>query len=295
MLVPSLAMNEGNREFYMQRIEKVLRYIGAHLDEELSVDTLCAVAGFSKYHFHRQFREVTGISVARLISLMRLKRASFQLAFHPEERIIDVALDAGFENPESFSRAFKKAQGQSPSQFRSEPAWERWADIFQTRISTRSPTMTPKIVHFPRTRVAVLEHQGAPSTLMKSVQTFIQWRKSCEVSPVATSMTIGVAYHDPDNTQPEEFRFDICGSTLVDVPDNDYGIIEKVIPEGRCAVARHHGSTDMIGKTVYQLYGEWLPQSGEELRDFPVFFHYIERMPMVSENEQVTDVYLPLK
>jgi len=155
--------------------------------------------------------------------------------------------------------------------------------------------VNPKIVHFPRTRVAVLEHLGAPSTLAKSVQTFIAWRKSCDVSPVATSMTLGVPYQDPDTVSPADFRFDICGSTLVDVPENDFGVIEKVIPEGRCAVARHHGSTDLIGKTVHELYGEWLPRRGEELRDFPVFFHYVERMPAVSEHEQVTDVYLPLK
>jgi AraC family transcriptional regulator len=72
-------------------------------------------------------------------------------------------------------------------------------------------------------------------------------------------------------------------------------VIEKLIPAGRCAVVTHFGSTDMIGKTVHPLYAEWLPSSGEELRDFPCFFHYIQRMPTVSEQEQVTDVYLPLR
>lgn len=71
--------------------------------------------------------------------------------------------------------------------------------------------------------------------------------------------------------------------------------MEKVIPAGRCAVARHIGSTDAIGATVHALYASWLPQSGEQLRDFPCFFHYIERMPDVAEHEQVTDVYLPLR
>jgi AraC family transcriptional regulator len=288
-------MADHHREFYAERIARVLRYIGTHLDGDLSADTLSRVAGFSKYHFHRQFREITGVSVGKLIGLLRLKRASLKLALSPEERIIDIAMQAGFEAPESFARAFKRAQGQSPSQFRSSPHWERWVEVFRNPAETRSDIMTPRIVEFPRTRVACLEHRGPEATVMRSVQRFIEWRKSCDVSPVRTSMTIGITRGDPETNAPDTFPFDICGSVLVDVPDNDHGVIEKVIPGGRCAVARHLGSTDTISATVHALYADWLPGSGEELRDFPCFFHYIDRMPAVAEHEQVTDVYLPLK
>jgi AraC family transcriptional regulator len=288
-------MTDSNREFYEKRIALVLSHIGSHLEEDLSVERLSQVAGFSKFHFHRQFKNLTGISVAKFVALMRLKRASFQLAFEPHRPIIDVAFDAGFETPESFARAFRNAQGQSPSQFRTAPEWEHWVEIFRTHLEIQQATMTPKIVEFPSTRVAVLEHRGPVEQLMKSVQRFIEWRKSCAVSPVLESQTYGIAYDDPSTTEPHAFRFDICGSTLSDVPANDFGVIEKLIPGGRCAVVRHLGSTDMIGKTVHPLYAQWLPSSGEELRDFPCFFHYIERMPTVSEHEQVTDVYLPLR
>lgn len=43
------------------------------------------------------------------------------------------------------------------------------------------------------------------------------------------------------------------------------------------------------------LYREWLPRSGEQLRDYPVFFHYVNVGPDVKEQEMITDVYLPLK
>jgi len=46
---------------------------------------------------------------------------------------------------------------------------------------------------------------------------------------------------------------------------------------------------------VRYLYGVWLPASGEELRDFPCFFHYVNLFPYVAEHELVTDIYLPLK
>lgn len=283
--------------YYARRIQAVLEHIGRHLDEDLSLERLSAVAGFSKFHFARQFRAYTGINATRLIALLRLKNASLRLALHGDQKVIDVALEAGYTGPEAFARAFRREQGQSPTQFRAQPDWPRWVDAF--RLVPEPPAggspVEVQIVEFPTTRVAVLEHLGPPDTLMASVSQFIAWRKSCKVSPVTTSQTYGIPYADPETVPPETFRFDIAGSTLVDVPQNDYGVVAKEIPGGRCAVARHRGSTDRIAETVYALYGEWLPQSGEQLREFPCYFHYIERMPAVSELEQVTDVYLPLQ
>ena len=155
--------------------------------------------------------------------------------------------------------------------------------------------MSPKIVEFAETRVAALEHHGPPDRLLASVARFIEWRKSCRDSPAATQRTLGIAYHDPRSGNAEEYRFDICGELSGALSQNDAGVVEKVIPAGRCAVARHVGSTDAISATVHELYAKWLPESGEQLRDFPLFFHYIARMPAVSEHEQLTDVYLPLR
>ena len=66
------------------------------------------------------------------------------------------------------------------------------------------------------------------------------------------------------------------------------------IAGGRYAVIRHLGSHDHLGKAVYYLYGTWLPQSGEELRDEPCFFHYQNFFPEVEEHQLITDVYLPI-
>jgi AraC family transcriptional regulator len=280
---------------YAQRIGKVCDYIGAHLDEDLSVEKLSRIAHFSKYHFHRQFSEYTGINVARFILMMRLKRASYQLVFNKRARITDIALDAGFENPESFSRAFKNTFGQTPSQFRQHPAWLPWHAQYQTPTLARNPNMNIQLVEFATTKVAVLEHRGAPELLNDSVSIFIEWRKASKLSPVATSLTLGVAYDDPKATAPENFRFDICGSIDADVPANAQGVVTRLIPGGRCALVRHLGSRDAMDEKVHYLYGKWLPASGEELRDFPCFFHYVNLFPEVPEHELITDIYLPLK
>jgi AraC family transcriptional regulator len=232
--------------------------------------------------------------VAQFVRLVRLKRAAYQLAFAPERALIDVAFDAGFSAPESFSRAFKDVLGQTPSEFRRSPRWEAGASQHRLATPIRSNSMTPDLVQFEATRVAVLTHQGPPETLMTSVARFVQWRRASGDSPITSCRTFGIPQNNPELVEPDAFRFDICGELRGPLAANDAGIVEKIIPAGRCAVARHIGSTDRIGDTVRALYATWLPQSGEQLRDFPFFFHYVKRMPSVPEHEQVTDVYLPL-
>ena len=264
---------------YSDRIKRVIDFIHDHLDEELSVEQLGAVAGFSQYHFHRLFTACTGISVARLIQLMRLKRASFQLAFNSAYSITDIALDAHYENSESFSRAFKKAFGQTPSEFRASPAWQPWREKFSFQRRLESTAMDVEIIEFEETLVAALEHKGPSHTLYNTVSQFIEWRQANGLSP-DSGKTYGIHYSDERVCEPEDYRVDICVSVDQPVADNSYGVVTKTIPAGRCARVRHLGSREHIA-AANLVYEEWLPTSGEELRDFPIFFHYVNVGPGV--------------
>jgi AraC family transcriptional regulator len=57
---------------------------------------------------------------------------------------------------------------------------------------------------------------------------------------------------------------------------------------------RHLGSREHVSAAAY-IYEAWFPASGEVLRDFPIFFHYVNVGPHIEEHEMITDVYLPLK
>ncbi|GAB3527122.1 AraC family transcriptional regulator [Photobacterium alginatilyticum] len=287
----TLEVNEN----YRQRIDQVCNYIYAHLDEELTVAELSKVAHFSKYHFHRQFCHYMGINVFKFVQQLRLKRAAYQLVFHHKTRIIDIALDAKFEYPESFARAFKKEFGQSPSEFRNQPNWLHWNQQYHHRERALERHMKVDIIFFEETNVAVKEHRAAPERVNESASQFIEWRKSTGLSPIASSRTFGIIYDDPKVTAPEDFRFDICGEIKQAIGTTTHGIINKTLPAGRCAVIRHHGSHDDLDSKVHYLYGQWLPESDEELRDFPCFFHYLNFFPEVAEHELITDIYLPLK
>lgn len=284
---------------YLARFRQVLEYIDTHLDEDLTVERLASVAAFSKYHFHRQFSELFGIGVYRYVQLCRLKRAGHQLAFRGDS-IIDIALQNGYESPEAFSRAFKKALGQSPSDFREQPQWESWHATYQPSSELRRSHMKPqtqaeqiRIVQFPETRIAVLEHCGDLQRIGDTVRRFIAWRKHNSLPP-RISATYNLFFDDPAQVAPEDFRMDICAATDQEISANEYGVVAKTIPAGRCAVLRHVGSNDTLPATVHLLYAEWLPQSGEELRDFPLFFQRVSFFPDVAESEAVTDVFLPL-
>ena len=153
--------------------------------------------------------------------------------------------------------------------------------------------MDVKIVNFEETRVAVLEHRGAPEQVDNSVRTFIAWRKESKLSPVKTSKTYGIAYDDPDTAEPEAFRFDICGSVTAEVPANPQGVVNKVIPGGRCAVIRHLGSHDRIGESAY-LQGVAAGERRGASR-FPPLLPLLELEAGDPEHELITDIYLPLK
>ena len=56
-------------------------------------------------------------------------------------------------------------------------------------------------------------------------------------------------------------------------------MLEKTIPGGRCAVVRHVGSDDTLGEAVRYLYATWLPASGEEPRDFPLYLQRVRFFP----------------
>jgi AraC family transcriptional regulator len=279
---------------YTKRFDAVLAYIDANLEGDLSVDALSRVANFSKFHFHRQFAAYVGVPVARYVQLLRLRRAARRLASRESCTVLDAALDAGFDSPESFSRAFRRAFGTAPSAFRQHPSWEIWSATFVVPYLSRKLTMQVRIVDFAETRVAALEHSGPPGLVNESVRKFIDWRKASGQSPLSSSRTFGIPRNNPDTTPGEAFRFDICGEIAEPVAPNAYGVRAITIPGGRCAVVRHTGSTDHVGETIYPIFRDWLPGSGEELRDHPLFFHYLSVFPETPQDEWQTDIYIPL-
>ena len=290
----------STEERYTERFARVLAHLESHSEEAASLDALSGIAAFSRHHFHRQFSAHLGMSVYRYVQFMRMRRASWRLAFRTELSVGEIALATGYEGPEAFARAFRQYSGQSPSEFRAQPDWAEWHSRFrpfihlrQTSMSTLEAHPVVRIVSFPATRVAMLEHRGSPLRLGDTIRKFIDWRKAHALPP-RSSATFNIIYNDPEETPPEEFRFSLCAATDKPIEPNETGVTASTLPAGRCALLRHTGSDDQLGRSILHLYANWLPGSGESPRDFPLFMQRVKFFPDVADSEAVTDIYLPL-
>ncbi|WP_448097995.1 AraC family transcriptional regulator [Luteibacter yeojuensis] len=288
-------MNDASQ----QRFRRVLDHIDNHLDSDLALEALAELAAYSRFHFHRRFAALTGMAVHRYVQLSRFKRAAWQAAFRPGVSLTQVGLDAGYESPEAFSRAFRQRLGQSPSAFRKAPDWNVWAKAWRELDEVRRFHMPAeyhvddvRIIDFPVTSVACLPHRGPPERIGESVRRFIDWRRAHGLTP-ARSATWNILHDDPEATPPDAFRLDICASCDTVAP-NEAGVVAAHIEGGRCAVLRHQGSDVLLGDAIRFLYGEWLSGSGEEPRDAPLFLRRVAFFPDVPEQEAVTDIFLPL-
>ena len=154
-------------------------------------------------------------------------------------------------------------------------------------------TVKVQIVDFPEAKVAALEHRGPPQREQETARKLIAWRLENRLT-ADWHRAYGIHYNDPRTTAPEDYRVDFCISVEHDIALNRHGIINKTIPGGRCAMVRHWGSRDNIPAAAY-LYAVWFPNSGEILRDFPIYFHYVNVGPNLQDHEMITDVYLPLR
>ncbi len=295
------SMRTATATQYRTRMARALRYIDAHLADDLTLELLSDVAAFSKFHFHRQFFTLLGISVHNYVQLSRLKQASYNLAFRTDEPITEIALACGYAAPEAFSRAFRDRVGQTPSDFRKQPDWPLWHAAFRPLNGREKAGLElpfqpgdVEIIDVGDTRVAMLEHRGDPSLIGDSVRRFIAWRKEAGLSP-GISATFNIWYDDPETTPPGAFRLGLCAATEREIAPNEFGIAAAIIPGGRCAVLRSVGSDESLREAATCIYAKWLPESGEELRDFPPYCQRIVLVPDVTRHQAVTDIFVPLK
>jgi AraC family transcriptional regulator len=286
---------------YQARMRRVLDHIDRHLDADLDLDGLSAVAAFSKFHFHRQFTATFGLSVHRYVQLARMKRASHQLAYMDALDVTDIALDAGYDAPDAFARAFRQRFRQSPSSFRKSPDWEPWLAAFGPLDNARSKLMQKTfttddvtIRDVQPTKVAIMEHRGSPETLGDTIRRFIAWRRAAGLHP-RTNPTFTVWHSEGRPGQQDEYSIDLCVGIDQPIAANGEAIDTGEIPGGRCAVLRVVGYTDNLEPAALFLYRDWLPASGEEARDYPIYCQRLSFFPEVPEHETVADVFLPLK
>ncbi|QNO15062.1 AraC family transcriptional regulator [Alkalicella caledoniensis] len=101
---------------YTNLIQKTIDYIDDNIFEEITVENLAKIAGFSTYHYYKLFRNYVGVPIKEYVTRRRLQYALYELS--QGKKIIDIAMTYGFETHAGFTKAFKKTFGYPPNFYR---------------------------------------------------------------------------------------------------------------------------------------------------------------------------------
>jgi AraC family transcriptional regulator len=230
----------------LTRIIPALVHIQAHLDQDLSLDALADHVGLSKYHFHELFQSATGETPKAYVERLRLEWAAVQLRIR-RVSIVDVALECGYRNHETFSRAFRGRFQTSPREYRK--GWFRlehdtWHAPFQRAPDEAShgELSTTRIVRLSPLTVAFTRHLGPYERV--SPEAFVRLMAWAERRGGGTPLLLGIARDAPGITPAAQIRFDCC----IQVPaafeaEGEIGC--QRTPSGEHALTEYVGSWDL--------------------------------------------------
>lgn len=269
---------------YERRILRAQKLLEERLEEPVTPSELAAAAHFSLHHFHRIFRAQLGETVMQHVRRLRLERAARRMR-SSNERLLAIAIDAGYESHEAFTRAFVERFGISPSSYRAQPstrlaAWERRRDDHpRAEVSVRT---------LPTRRVAYRRHRGGYATIHDFWARLMSWAGERGLADRPAPF-FGLCPDDPEVTAEEHLRFDACvlvGSEFVP----DASVVMGEIPGGLYAVGVHVGPFDRLAETYLDVIGRWFPTSGYDLAPEAVVEHYLDDPAKVPPEELRTEV-----
>jgi len=288
---------------YRKALEQAIVYIENHLGDNLKVEDVANAVGYSYYHLNRQFVAVLGESVGSHIKKRRLADAAKKLIY-TDRKVIDIAMDNGFESSEAFSRAFKLVYKVSPLSYR--------RNRFDTFISAkeqmdkalfhhivRNVTVHPAIVNIPPLKVAGLRGE----TTLRDNRLRDLWgnfHKVAESLPHSKkdARRLGICEACQDNTI-YNMNNDVLFTEVVGIEVDSFegmpeSFVRKEIPGGRYAVFTHKGTLRMLPRTFEYIWGTWFLETKEELdwrEDFELYDH---RFTGYDHPDSEIDLYIPV-
>ena len=274
---------------YENRLIRVFDYMSANLDGDLSLDALAEVAAMSRFHWHRVFRAMTGETQADAVRRLRLTRAAHWLV-ETDWPIGEILRRSGFANERSFIRAFTALHGLTPAAFRQRGALPPPPTLPAKGQTTMYPV---DILDQPARRLAAVSHRGPYLEIGAAFDKISAILAARGEGGKGRTMA-GIFYDDPSQTPETELRSHAAVEVEPDFPI-DAPMEEVRLPAGRHAVMQYTGPYSGLSAAYDQLYCDWLPGSGEEPADSPVFEVY-RNTPMDTEPDKLrTDLMLPLK
>lgn len=275
------------------RLNAAIDYLEANLPGEASIREAARVACCSLYHFHRTFAAVVGETPAEYVRRRKLTLAAGDL-MDGSAKVLDVAMDYGYDSPNAFTRAFRKMHGVNPGEVRSLDkklsAYRRAKVDFET---LGEKDMKYRIVEKPAFSVLGKAKQFTNENFFKEAPAFWKdyvssdeylslWNRSRGRWGDVSEAPLMSVYLPDENGERDEFT-DVLGIERTnDCDAGDFEIVE--IPAARYAEFDCTYGTAV--KAHKYIYGEWFPSTNYE-RDihkpdiaayFPTAFQSIRNM-----------------
>lgn len=284
----------------MERFLRGVAYLEARLTEDLTVEEIAATAGYSVFHYCRIFHVLTGDTVMGHVRARRLTLAAERLAAGDPVRLIELAMDAGFDSQAAFTRAFKRQFGVTPGKARGWPL-----ECFPRKRPPIDPSTLPLLVESLTMKPKIVEHGdiviaglAQPFHTDDGVDGPALWRRFRGVADQLPNQVGGHYFGVSEVVDLATGRF--CYSVAIEMSEAcevPEPFFTKTLSGGRFAVFTCRLATTDIAaelKRSYRyIYGTWRESSGMKLRDYYDFEYYDDRFDRVALTGEV-DIWLPV-
>ena len=258
---------------YINSIQKGIDFIEDNLDTAIPLTSISAHANMSHWHFQRIFKALTNETLKSYVRSRRIANSMDSL-FDKERSILDVAIASGFESHESYTRAFQKLFGYSPSEYRqraSQPLIIKKAKFDQDYLENLSQNVTlePRIYISPKkilvgTKIEVIgiesEKTNIAEKLPKLWEDFIP--RLAEINHQIEGTCYGIITVE-DNADGKQKLFYMSCMEVSKLGSIPKGMVSTTIPEQRYAEFKHTGQVEVehFNRTISYIYSSWLLRS----------------------------------
>ena len=236
---------------WIEGFQESIDFIEKNLTEELDIEDIAAKAALSPFYYQRIFGALCGVTVGEYIRARRMTLAAQELN-GKDVKVIDAAVKYGYDSPDSFSKAFQKFHGITPSQAKEPGALLRSFAPLHIRITMEGGTMMEyRIVEkAPFTIVGVKKPFHSDSSYQEIPKFWDEWLAQGENRPIMG--TFGVCL----DMKGKDFDYWIAALYLPweEVPD---GCETRVIPGS--AWAQFPCTIKTLQDTNTRIWSEWLP------------------------------------
>lgn len=253
---------------WLNRMKEALDHIERNLDRRLEMEEIAKTVYSSPFHFQRMFLMLTGMTVAEYIRKRRLTLAAQELATS-SSRVLDVALKYGYDSPESFSKAFRKIHGISPSEARHPGVRLKAFPRITFHLSLKGDKgMDYRIVKKEAFTVIGKSIQVTCRDGENPLQIPKFWEKSHRDGTIAKLASIGTGENLLGiilDMQPDkgDYTYMIGTETDQTVPDENFTL--RTIPASTWAIFTCVGPVPGALQTMFRrIFQEWFPATGYE-------------------------------